>query len=80
VLPPVEVPALQSALAAVERLAHESDGKRRSAIDRLARELGGAGLARLAPAARELAWSPSAPTAEPMLQLSTEVQKGVGRV
>jgi hypothetical protein len=80
VLAPVEVPALLAALAAVERLAHESDGKRRSAIDRLARELGGAGLARLAPAARELAWSPSAPSAEPMLDLSTEVQKAVGRV
>jgi hypothetical protein len=77
---PVEVPALLSALAVVERLAHESDGKRRSAIDRLARELGGAGLARLAPAARELAWSPSAPAAEPMLDLTTEVQKAVGRV
>ncbi|HEV7639297.1 MAG TPA: hypothetical protein VGO39_00335 [Gaiellaceae bacterium] len=80
VLAPVEVPALRSALAAVEQLAHESDGKRRSAIDLLARELGPAGLARLAPAARELAWSPPAPSAEPMLHLSTEVQKAVGSV
>jgi hypothetical protein len=80
VLAPVEVPALLSALATVERLAHESDGKRRSAIDRLARELGGAGLARLAPAARKLAWSPPAPSAEPMLHLSTEVQKAVDSV
>jgi hypothetical protein len=79
-LAPVEVPALLSALAGVERLAHESDGKRRSAVDRLARELGEAGLAQLAPAARELAWSSSAPAAEPMLKLSTEVQKAVGSV
>lgn len=78
VLAPVEVPALLSALATVERLADEGDGKRRSAIDRLARELGEAGFARLAPAARELAWSPSAPAAEPMLNLSIEVQKAVG--
>jgi hypothetical protein len=80
VLAPVEVPALLSALATVERLAHESDGKRRSALDRLARELGGAGLAPLVPAARALAWSSPAPTAEPMLHLSTEVQKAVGSV
>jgi hypothetical protein len=80
VLAPVEVPALLSALASVERLAHESDGKRRSALDRLARELGGAGLAPLVPAARALAWSSPAPTAEPMLHLSTEVQKAVGSV
>jgi hypothetical protein len=80
VLAPVEVPALLAALATVEHLAHESDGTRRSALDRLARELGGAGLAPLVPAARELAWSSSAPSAEPMLQLSTEVQKAVGSV
>lgn len=80
VLAPVEVPALLAALATVEHLAHESDGKRRSALDRLARELGGAGLAPLVPAARELAWSSSAPSAEPMLHLSTEVQKAVGSV
>ncbi|MDX6424810.1 MAG: hypothetical protein QOD52_215 [Gaiellaceae bacterium] len=80
VLAPVEVPALLAALATVEHLAHESDGQRRSALDRLARELGGAGLAPLVPAARELAWSSSAPSAEPMLHLSTEVQKAVGSV
>jgi hypothetical protein len=80
VLALVEVPALLAALATVENLAHESDGKRRSALDRLARELGGAGLAPLVPAARALAWSSPAPTAEPMLHLSTEVQKAVGSV
>lgn len=80
VVAPVEVPALRAALAMVEDLAHESDGKRRSALDWLARELGGAGLAPLVPAARELAWSSSAPSAEPMLHLSTEVQKAVGSV
>jgi hypothetical protein len=71
------VPALLSALANVERLADESDGARRSAIDRLARELDRVGLARLAPAARALAWSPPVPTAEPMQQLSADVQKAV---
>jgi hypothetical protein len=74
---PVELPALLSALANVERLADESDSARRSAIDRLARELDRAGLAGLAPAARALAWAPPVPSAEPMQHLSAGVQKAV---
>jgi hypothetical protein len=72
-----EAPALLRAVADIERLAAESDVARRTAIDRLARELDRVGLARLAQAARALAWSPPVPSAEPMQQLSADVQKAV---
>jgi hypothetical protein len=73
----LELPALVSALARVERLADESDGGRRSAIDRLARELDRAGLALLARGARALAWSTPVPAAQPMQHLSADVHKVV---
>jgi hypothetical protein len=74
---PSEVPALESALESVKRLADESDAARRSAIDRLARELERAGLSGLAPEARALAWSPAVPSAQPMHDLSADVLKAV---